>query len=140
MPPLVPEFYVSDLEVSLPFYRDILGFEVVYSRAEDRFVYIRREGADLMLEEPRSDGRTFLAGRLMKPYGVGMHLQIGVSDAASLHADCVAAGLEIHLPLEERWYRRDDDEAGQLQFLIADPDGYLLRFAQDISSSHKAAS
>ena len=34
---LVPELLVSNLENSLQFYRDILGFKVEYERPENRF-------------------------------------------------------------------------------------------------------
>jgi len=34
------------------------------------------------------------------------------------------------MPVEDKWYRRDDSEVGQRQFVVADPDGYLLRLAQ----------
>jgi GNAT superfamily N-acetyltransferase len=34
--------------------------------------------------------------------------------------------------LEERWYRENEIENGQRQFVVADPDGYLLRFFTDL--------
>ncbi|HEY0476960.1 MAG TPA: hypothetical protein VGD37_05520 [Kofleriaceae bacterium] len=34
--------------------------------------------------------------------------------------------------MEERWYRRNDHEVGNRQFVVADPDGYLLRFFGDL--------
>lgn len=39
------------------------------------------------------------------------------------------------LPLEERWYRRDDLEIGVRQFAVQDPDGYLIRLSQSIGKS-----
>ena len=33
---------------------------------------------------------------------------------------------------EEKWYRKDSIEVGNKQFLVQDPDGYLLRFTQDL--------
>ncbi|MEO9168740.1 MAG: VOC family protein, partial [Aestuariivirga sp.] len=33
---------------------------------------------------------------------------------------------------EEKWYRAGDEEVGQRQFLVQDPDGYLLRLCQPI--------
>ena len=44
----------------------------------------------------------------------------------------LAAGIAIFLPLEEKWYRRENDEIGVKQFAIQDLDGYLLRFSQVI--------
>ncbi len=38
---LVPELYVMDFEKSLAFYTDVLGFEVAFSRPEERFAYLQ---------------------------------------------------------------------------------------------------
>jgi len=32
------------------------------------------------------------------------------------------------MEIEEKWYRTGDTMGGNRQFLIQDPDGYLLRF------------
>jgi len=42
------------------------------------------------------------------------------------------AGWPLFMPVEDKWYRRDDSEVGQRQFVVADPDGYLLRLAQPL--------
>lgn len=34
--------------------------------------------------------------------------------------------------IEENWYRQDDKLLGNKEFLIQDPDGYLLRFYKDL--------
>ena len=129
---LVPELDVSDLEASLAVYCGVLGFQIRYRRPEDRFAYLARDGAELMLEEAAGPGRRFRTAPLEAPFGRGMNLQIRVADAADLLRRARAAGLQIVLDLEERWYRRDGDEAGNRQFIVADPDGYLLRFFQDL--------
>lgn len=36
------------------------------------------------------------------------------------------------IPFEDRWYREGDTELGNRQFVVADPDGYLLRFFTDL--------
>ena len=38
----------------------------------------------------------------------------------------------IAFDIEENWYRHDDKMLGNKEFLIQDPDGYLLRFTQDL--------
>src|SRR6266702_7120158 len=48
---LVPELSISNLENSLTFYCDILGFKIEFERAEDRFAYLSFHGSELMLEE-----------------------------------------------------------------------------------------
>lgn len=132
--PLVPELYVSEIGRSLRFYTAVLGFAVLYARPEERFVYLVREGAALMLEQPADPARTWLAGPLEPPYGRGINLQIAATDLGPLHAAVLAAGAPLLLPLEERWYRRDSLLLGQRQFVVQDPDGYLLRFCQDLGS------
>jgi catechol 2,3-dioxygenase-like lactoylglutathione lyase family enzyme len=129
---LVPELVCSDLARSLRFYTESAGFRVLYERAEERFAFLDREGAQLMLEQPA--GRTFVSGELSHPYGRGMNLQIEVRDVDALHARVAASGARIHLALEEKWYRRGDAELGNRQFVVEDPDGYLLRFFQDLGS------
>lgn len=127
---LVPELSCSNIDRSLRFYTEVLGFTVLYSRPEERFAYLDREGAQLMIEQPTE--RAFVMGDLAYPYGRGMNLQIQVSDVESLYARATAAGSEIYLQLEERWYRRDRVLLGNRQFVVLDPDGYLLRFFEDV--------
>ena len=103
---------------------------MLYARPEERFAYLEREGAELMIEQPTA--RAFVAGELSYPYGRGMNLQIEVSSVESLYERVRASGSKLYLELEERWYRRDDVLLGNRQFVVPDPDGYLLRFFEDI--------
>jgi catechol 2,3-dioxygenase-like lactoylglutathione lyase family enzyme len=127
-PPLIPELDVSDLDRSLAVYRDVLGFHVHVRRPEERFAYLVRENAHLTLEEATGPGRRFHTAPLEYPFGRGVNLQIEVADVDALYGAVRRAGLDIRIPLEERWYRHDDSELGNRQFVVADPDGYLLRF------------
>lgn len=127
-PALVPELDVADLDRSLAVYRDVLGFRCAVTRPEERFAYLVREDVHLMLEEAAGPGRRFRTAPLEYPYGRGLNLQIRVADVDALHAAVLDAALPIVVPLEERWYRQDRSEAGNRQFVVADPDGYLLRF------------
>ncbi|WP_240522510.1 hypothetical protein [Bacillus cereus] len=38
----------------------------------------------------------------------------------------------IKFNIQENWYRADTKLKGQKEFLIMDPDGYLLRFVQKL--------
>lgn len=128
-PKIIPELDVSNLKTSLYFYTQILGFKVEYDRPEERFVFLDLDGAKIMLEEAAGPGRRFRTAQLEHPYGRGMNLQIEVNDAQELHQRVVAAGYVPYISLEERWYRTGTEkEAGNQQFVVADPDGYLLRF------------
>ena len=43
-------------------------------------------------------------------------------------AALAAAGVALFLEPETTWYRIDEEETGVRQFLVQDPDGYLVRF------------
>lgn len=130
---LVPELSIRDLDTSLRFYCDLLGFVPRYTRPDEGFAYLDREGAELMLDQ-LGLGRDFDPGLRDQPppYGRGVNLQIRCSAVAPLLAVLDAAGIPLHLPPEDRWYRRDQVEVGNRQFIVADPDGYLLRWYQDL--------
>lgn len=132
---LVPEFAVTDWQASLSFYCGILGFSCRYQRSEEGFAYLERDGAELMIDQI-NQGRTF-GGQYLPteyPFGRGLNVQIRVSAIDPILASLKAANIPLFLPLEEKWYRNGDMEAGNRQFVVADPDGYLLRFYEDMGS------
>ena len=133
-PSLVPELDVADLQRSLEIYVPVFGFVVLFQRPAERFAYLACDGAHLMLQEAAGPGRRFRTAPLEPPFGRGLNLQIRVSDVVALHAAVVRAGLAPLIALEERWYRQDRGERGNRQFVVADPDGYLLRFYTDLGS------
>jgi hypothetical protein len=45
-----------------------------------------------------------------------------------------AAKWPLFMAPEEKWYRVDMAEVGQRQFLVQDPDGYLLRLIQPLEA------
>jgi len=130
----VPELICSDLVRSTAFYCDVLGFKVRYGRPAERFAYLERDGAELMLEQPLDQTRLFPTAELRFPYGRGVNFQIAVTDVDAVHAAVLAAGSELVLAIEQRWYERATDDIHIRQFAVRDPDGYLLRFSQDLGS------
>ncbi|MHA1523669.1 MAG: bleomycin resistance protein [Alphaproteobacteria bacterium] len=130
-PRLVPELGCTDFEASRKFYVDVLGFEVVYARPQEGFAYLRRQGVDLMIDDIAL-GRTWKTAPLEAPLGRGMNLQIEICDVDALYARVGNVCGEVFLPIEEKWYRAGDVEVGNRQFIVADPDGYLLRFFQSL--------
>ncbi|EQD68277.1 Glyoxalase/bleomycin resistance protein/dioxygenase, partial [mine drainage metagenome] len=91
-----------------------------------------RDGVNLMIEEAGEPGRRFRTAPLAYPFGRGVNFQIEVSDVDIVLERVVAAGHAPLIPIEERWYRTARGLAGNRQFVVADPDGYLLRFFQDL--------
>jgi catechol 2,3-dioxygenase-like lactoylglutathione lyase family enzyme len=139
-PPVVPELDVADLARSISFYVDVLGFRVRIERPEEQFVYLTRGPVHLMLEQADGLGRRFRTAPLEYPFGRGMNLQIEVPDVDQVHALALNAGAAIHIALEERWYRQGEEEAGNRQFVVIDPDGYLLRFFTNLGRRKSAPS
>ena len=134
MPSLIPELSIRDLPRSLAFYQ-ALGFRTLYDRPEEGFARLALGNAELMLDQI-GIGRDFDTdlATLAGPLGRGINLQIEVDDIAPLLDTLSRAGHPLHLPPETRWYRAETQEFGNRQFIVADPDGYLLRFFQDLGS------
>lgn len=134
-PALVPELYVTALPASLAFWRDLLGFRVLYDRPEQGFAAIERGGIEFMLEEYETgpSERCWETGPREKPYGRGINFEMTVSDIAALLERLARAHWPIFFGPEERWYRIGAaEETGVRQFLVQDPDGYLLRLSQSL--------
>ena len=127
---MVPEFCVSNFETSLAFYTELLGFSVRYERSNPRFAYLEQEGVQLMLEELTED--SWIAGPTEYPFGRGMNLQIELADIEPAHQRLRDKRIALFEELDEAWFRLGDRESGQKEFLVQDPDGYLLRFCQHL--------
>jgi len=143
-PALVPELYVSNLEASLAFYVEVLGFRIEYDRPEERFAALSLAGAHLMLEEAssleRATAEEFAAGQwrpaaLERPFGRGLNLEIEVEDIETPAVRLVASGLPMLLPPHDRAYRVGNLQKVVRQFLVADPDGYLIRLSKPKTQS-----
>ncbi len=130
---LIPELSVSDWRKSRDFYCDLIGFSVVYGRPDEGFVFLALGEAQLMIDQVGL-GRDFdLPGAPRAyPFGRGLNLQIEVPALDPILARLAAANVPLHLAPEEKWYRRHEREVGNRQFIVADPDGYLLRFFEDL--------
>lgn len=131
---MVPELIVDDVAASMAFYA-LIGFRINYERPEERFVYLTLGGGvDLMIEQIDQDDRLYPSVALERPYGRGMNLSIDVENVDAVHRDLVAAGHEVRQAPRDRWYARTDDEVGEREMTVADPDGYVLRPTQNIGT------
>jgi catechol 2,3-dioxygenase-like lactoylglutathione lyase family enzyme len=130
-PALVPELLVTDIDASLRFWCGLCGFSIAFERLYEGFAYLDRDGAQVMLEE-RGRNRNWITGALDAPYGRGMNFEIRVASVDPILQSLTEAGWALFMRVEEKWYRVRDNETGVRQFLVQDPDGYLLRFSQRI--------
>ena len=133
---LVRELLVSDHAISRDFYVRIIGFSVRYERPGERFSYLDLDGAALMIEQETDFWATAPRER---PYGRGINLQIEVAALDPILARLREAGIALFRPVEEAWYRAGDSYSGNRQFMVQDPDGYLLRMFDDLGE-HAAPS
>jgi len=129
---LIPELDVSDFERSLKFYIDVLGCKILYDRPEEHFAMLELEGSHLMLEKATGTGRRFSTADMEYPYGRGINLQIQVSNVDFIYQRCLDNDCNITIPIEDIWYRADKCELGNRQFVVLDPDGYVIRPFSDI--------
>jgi catechol 2,3-dioxygenase-like lactoylglutathione lyase family enzyme len=138
MPALVPELLVSDLKASLGFWCGLIGFDVSYERPEERFAYLVLGDAHVMLEEQVAGERYWITGALAAPRGRGINFQIEVPSIEGALKCLKDAKWPLFLTAEEKWYRRNNALLGHRQFLVQDPDGYLLRLFQSLGEKAAA--
>lgn len=137
---LVPELAVSDWCASRSFYCDLIGFSVRYERPEEGFSYLVLGDAELMIDQIGL-GRTFTVSDapIERPFGRGLNLQLGVPDVDAILRRLKLANIPLYLPLEKKWYRRGETEVGNRQFVVADPDGYLVRPFEELGERVRTA-
>lgn len=121
---LIPELSVTDINKSKEFYQKI-GFKIKYERPENKFCFLELEENQIMIEEINDNWNT---GKLEYPFGRGINISMSISDVELLFQYIKKQDIEIFKELEIHTYRVDNQEYTDKEFLIQDPDGYLLRF------------
>ena len=121
---LIPEFSVTDINKSKDFYISI-GFKIMYERIEDKFCFLELEGNQIMIQE---ENDTWNVGDMSYPCGRGINISMNVSDVKKMYQYVINNKIKIFKELEVHHYRVDDKVYDDTEFLIQDPDGYLLRF------------
>ena len=129
---ITPELKVTDFKTSLDFYTRLAGFTILYDRPEEDFAMLEINGGHLMIEGLTEKSRTWKVGALEKPFGRGMHFQIEICDIEKRYQTFVENKYPLFVEMEEKKYRVNDSWVIQKQFLVQDPDGYLLRFCQEL--------
>ena len=133
---LVPELAVTDYHQSIRFYVDVLGFKIEYQRPEEGFAYLSLGESQIMIDQIGLT-RTWRTGEFEYPLGRGINLQIEVPEIEPLLGNLRSSGTELFMEPEEKWYRKNETEVGNRQFLVQDPHGYLLRFFEDLGTRKK---
>lgn len=121
---LIPELSVSNIEMSKKFYL-ALGFQIKYERKEDKFCFLELEENQIMIEEINNNWNT---GTLEYPFGRGINISMTVTDVSALYNNLQKQQIKIFRELKTDEYRVEDIIYKDQEFLIQDPDGYLLRF------------
>lgn len=129
---LIPELSVSDFEKSLGFYVEILGFKAEYTRDESKFAFISLNGSQIMIEQ--AEGGAWNTGKLEYPFGRGVNFQIEVASIKTILESLKKNNYPVFIEPQENWYRKNNQLVGNKEFLVKDPDGYLLRFFEDLGS------
>ena len=131
---VTPNLVVSDIDRSIAFYRDVLGFSVVTTVPESApfvFAWMQRDDVKVFLNPIGSvkEALPDLAAR-----GVGgtntMFMVVDAdtpADGIDALFDLVKSTARVIMPLKDQFY-------GMREFGIEDPDGYVIFFAQRIAA------
>ena len=121
---LIPELSVTNIDKSKEFYLK-LGFKVMYERKEDKFAFLELEGNQLMIEEINDNWNT---GKLEYPFGRGINISMTINDIDKYYQELVNKNIIFFKDIMTNEYDVNGKTYLDKEFLIQDPDGYLLRF------------
>ena len=122
---LIPELSVFDILQTKKFYKE-LGFKIEYERQKEKFIFMSFQDSQFMFEQIHDDG--WNTGELSYPLGRGINFSIAVEDFEELYKLVKTLNFEIYKELTRNKYQVNGTEETQIEFLIQDPNGYLLRF------------
>src|SRR5262252_3647201 len=126
--PAVPLLQVFDMQTSLTFYRDVLGFEIVRQTDQDWWAMIRLGGATLMLNTAYEDNERPPAPDPQRVLGhQDVSLYFDFDDLDALYTHLKANGCDVKPPADTTY--------GLRQLSVRDPDGYELCFTAALSAA-----
>ena len=119
---VAPEFFVRDVGAAVRFYVEKLGFVVL--RQEPVFAVVALGDAHVLLahESIAAD----LEQLATTTRGAGVNVRIMVDNVDAVYERAKANGVRIVHDIADRPY-------GLRDFILADEDGFMLRFAQAIA-------
>ena len=121
---LTPNLIVGDVDRSIRFYRDVLGFTVtatVPDAAPYVFAVVQSGAVEIFLNAPEPAIAEYPAFK-DRPIGGTLTLFIEVAPIQRAY-ESLKDRVNIVMPLEHKWY-------GVTEFAFEDPDGYLITFAE----------
>ena len=122
---LTPNLIVANVERSLAFYVDTLGFErgmTVPDASPFVFASVTSGPVEIFVNDAATAIKEY-PGFAGKPIGATATLYIEMDGVDALHGRLRAAGVPVVMPLVTQFY-------GVREFAIEDPDGYLITLAQ----------
>ena len=125
---LIPELTVTNIDVTKQFYMSTLGFKLEYERVNEKFIFLSYGESQFMFEEIHSEG--WNVDMLEYPFGRGINFSIACNDVGQLYEVVKNNKVQIYRELKETLYLCNGSKEIQKEFLIQDPDGYLLRFTE----------
>lgn len=123
---LIPELYVANFQKSLKFYTDI-GFKIEYQRTNPDFAFLYLQKSQIMIQQQEPQ---WITGKLEYPYGRGINFQIDVKNIDSIYFLIKKNNYLTKTPIVENHYKVGNKTFTCQEFLVMDPDGYLLRFSK----------
>lgn len=121
---LLPELSVSNIENSIEFYTSI-GFKIIYERKKDKFCFLELENNQIMIEQINNNWNT---GILEYPFGRGINISMSIKNIDQYYNKIKEKNIKIFQEIQINKYQVDEKIYEDKEFLIQDPDGYLLRF------------
>ena len=123
---MIPELTVFDIDKTKDFYKDMLGFKIEYERLYDKFIFMSFEDSQFMFEQLHEDGWNI--GEMTYPLGQGINFSIKVKDIDFLYEKLKKHKIYFYRDMVINTYEVNGENIEQKEFLIQDPNGYLLRF------------
>lgn len=121
----IPELSVFDIDKSKKFYLNVLGAKIEYERQKDKFVFLSLEGNQLMLEEIHDNGWNI--GELTYPLGQGINISLEIKNVDSIYQRVKEHNITLYRDMKISHYTGANEIIKQKEFLLQDPNGYLLR-------------
>lgn len=125
---LTPNLVVRDVEASLNFYRNLLGFDLGFTVPEQApyvFGSVTAGAVEIFFNDHKAVAEEYPALGA-QPIGGSLTLYIEVEGIAQLHQKLQQHGVKITMPMKDQFY-------GTREFACEAPEGWIITFAERIN-------